>query len=128
MKLLLDTQAALFLWIAPERLGRNARVLIEDPTNVLFFSQVSTWEICLKNHLGKLPLPDTPEKYLRKRIQESDLTYEPISDRALFHTADLPNHHSDPFDRLLISTAHSLNVPIISGDRHFPDYPVDVIW
>lgn len=128
MRLLLDTQAALYLWIAPERLGMSARVLLEDPSNVLLFSQVSTWEICLKYRIGKLPLPEAPESYLRKRIRESDLTYEPISDRALFDTVSLPDHHRDPFDRLLLTTAQSLKIPIVSGDRNFPKYPVDVIW
>lgn len=128
MRVLLDTQAALYLWMAPDRLGHSARIVLEDPTNVLLFSQVSTWEICLKFQIGKLPLLSSPEKYLRKRIQESDLTYEPISDRALFDTVSLPHYHGDPFDRLLLATAQSLKVPIVSGDRNFPRYPVDVIW
>ena len=56
------------------------------------------------------------------------LTYEPISDEALVRTVDLPPHHHDPFDRLLIATALTLKVPILSADEVFRRYSADVIW
>ena len=128
MRLLLDTNAALFLWMAPERLSPTARSLITQTGNVLLFSQVSTWEICLKYHVGKLPLPEPPASYLRKRIRQSELTYEPIADEALFKTVDLPPHHHDPFDRLLIATSLTLGIPILTADETFRRYPVEVLW
>ena len=128
MRLLLDTHAALFLWAEPDRLSATARVLMADAKNQLIFSQVSAWEICLKYQVGKLPLPEKPGPFLRKRIRQTDLTYEPISDQALFHTVDLPPHHSDPFDRLLIATALTLRVPILSADKDFRRYSAEVVW
>ena len=128
MKLLLDTNAALFLWTAPDRLSSTARTLLSKPEHVLLFSQASTWEICLKYQIGKLPLPERPASYLRKRIRQSELTYEPIGDDALFATIDLPKHHHDPFDRLLIATALTLSVPIVSADDFLKRYPIEVVW
>jgi len=128
MKLLLDTHAALFMWIEPSRLGQTARTLLSDPTNKVIFSQVSTWEICLKHRLGKLPLPQKPATYLKKRMRESDLTYEPISDAALFSTVDLPLLHKDPFDRLLVATARELDVPLVTTDASIIRYDVKTLW
>lgn len=128
MKLLLDTHAALFLWASPDRLSPTARSLVENKANTLYFSQASTWEICLKYQIGKLPLPEKPEAYLPRRIRQSELTYEPIADAALFRTVELPPHHNDPFDRLLIATALILKVPILSIDESFRRYSAEVIW
>ena len=128
MKVLLDTHAALFLWAAPERLSPTARSLLGRIEHTCLFSQVSTWEICLKYQAGKLPLPEPPAVYLRKRIRQSDLAYEPISDEAIFRSVGLPPHHHDPFDRLLIATAQTLKVPILSADEVFRRYAVGVLW
>lgn len=93
------------------------------------FSQVSIWEICLKYRTGKLPLDgESPAAYLRKRLRLSELTYEPIADAALFKTVDLPLHHHDPFDRLLIATSLTLGIPILTADETFRRYPVEVFW
>ncbi|MBC8041603.1 MAG: type II toxin-antitoxin system VapC family toxin [Opitutaceae bacterium] len=128
MKVILDTNAALFLWAAPARLSPAARALLEDAGNTLIFSQVSTWEICLKHQIGKLPLPEKPGPFIRKRLERDQLVYEPISDDALFASVELPKHHADPFDRLLIATAALLRVPIVTSDPQFKAYPIDVIW
>ncbi len=128
MKLLLDTNAALFMWIDPGRLSPTARTLIESREHTLIFSQVSTWEICLKYQIGKLPLPEKPATYLKKRLKQSELVYEPIADAALFKTVDLPPHHHDPFDRLLICTAMTLGIPVITSDETFRRYPIKVLW
>jgi PIN domain nuclease of toxin-antitoxin system len=128
MKVLLDTNAALFFWADPARLSPAARAILEDADNTLIFGQVSTWEICLKYQIGKLPLPEKPGPFIRKRLERDQLVYEPISDDALFASAELPKHHADPFDRLLIATASLLRVPIVTSDPLFKAYPVDVIW
>lgn len=128
MKVLLDTNAALFLWADPARLSPVARAILEDADNTLIFSQVSTWEICLKHQIGKLPLPEKPGPFIRKRLERDQLVYEPIADDALFASTDLPRHHADPFDRLLIATASLLRVPIVTSDPLFKAYPIDVIW
>lgn len=127
MKLLLDTHVALWAWIEPGRLSDAARNLIEDTRNDLLFAQVSTWEICLKHRIGKLPLPEPPQVYLPSRIQQLGMHYVPVEDTHLFGMVGLPRFHRDPFDWLLLATAQALAVPILSADPAMRDYPVQVI-
>ena len=63
-----------------------------------------------------------------QRIRQSELTYEAIADAALFRTVDLPAHQQDPFDRLLIATALTLGVPILTAGETFRRYEVEVLW
>lgn len=128
MKALLDTHAAIFAWMAPGRLSKTARQLIEDSTNDLLFSQVSSLEITLKHRIGKLELPEPPGLYLPSRIQQLGLHYMPLEDADIFGMEDLPQHHRDPFDWLLIATARRLEIPLISRDKIIRKYPVEVIW
>ena len=128
MRALLDTNAALYAWIEPERLSDSARNVIANRQNQLYLSQVSFLEITLKHKLGKLPLPDIPEMYLPERIETFSLTFIPLENEDIFGISDLPEAHKDPFDWLLLCTAQRLKVPIISSDRAFKDYPIKVIW
>lgn len=129
MKALLDTNVALFMWGDPGRLSPVVRNLLKSTDHQFLFSQVSTWEICLKYRTGKLPLNgESPRDFLHKRIRQSELTYDAISDAALFRSADLPSHHQDPFDRLLIATAQILDIPILTSDDAFHRYKVEIIW
>ncbi len=129
MRALLDTNVALFMWGDPGRLSPVVRNLLKSTDHQFLFSQVSTWEICLKYRTGKLPLNgESPRDFLHKRIRQSELTYDAISDAALFRSADLPSHHQDPFDRLLIATAQILDIPILTSDAAFHRYKVEVIW
>lgn len=128
MRALLDTHAALFAWIEPERLSEKARKIIKDPANQLFFSQVSVLEITLKYKLGKLDLPEPPDSYLRSRIERFAFTYLPLDDEDIYGMLQLPEVHKDPFDWLLLSNARRRKIPFISKDTAFKDYPVDLIW
>jgi PIN domain nuclease of toxin-antitoxin system len=128
MRVLLDTHAALFAWIEPDRLSARAREVIRDPANQLFFSQVSSLEITLKYKLGKLALPESPETYLRSRIERFTFTYLPLDDEDVYGILRLPESHKDPFDWLLLSNAMRRKLPILSKDEVFRDYPVEVIW
>jgi len=129
MRALLDTHAALFAWMAPDRLSAKARRLIADPANQLFFSQISTLEITLKYKLGKLRLPEPPDRYLPSRIEQFTLTYLPLDDEDIYGIHKLPDpSHKDPFDWLLIAIASRRKVPIISKDTAFKNYSVEVLW
>jgi PIN domain nuclease of toxin-antitoxin system len=128
MRALLDTHAALFAWIEPERLSQKARKVIKDPANQLFFSQVSVLEITLKYKLGKLDLPEPPDAYLRSRIERFAFTYLPLDDEDIYGILRLPEPHKDPFDWLLLANAQRRKIPFISKDTGFKDYPVDLIW
>jgi Uncharacterized protein conserved in bacteria len=124
----LDTHAALFAWIEPDRLSPKAREFIKDPENQLLFSQVSALEITLKHKLGKLELPEPPETYLRSRIEQFAFTYLRLDDEDIYGILTLPDSHKDSFDWLLLSNARRRKIPLISKDSAFKSYPVELLW
>ncbi|SRR5579883_206078 len=128
MKILLDTQA--FLWLisdAPE-LSKKAKKLFLDQDNDLFLSLASIWEIAIKFSLGKLKLKQPIEKFLPAQLQENSILQLDISFRHVAGVAALPFHHRDPFDRLIISQAIQENLPILSSDKAFDAYNIQRLW
>jgi PIN domain nuclease of toxin-antitoxin system len=126
VRLLLDTHA--FLWAneAPERLGAHGE-LIADPANDRILSAVGGWEIAIKWALGRLQLPEPPSRYVPTRLDALAATSVPIEHAHALAVAELPQHHRDPFDRLLIAQAQLLDLPIVTADRIFTRYQVDVL-
>ena len=128
MNLLLDTHVFIWWTISPNRLSEKASELIANPQNILFLSLVSIWEMQIKTQLGKLSF-DLPLADLITRQQEvNDLYLLPIELAHIYNLASLPNHHRDPFDRLLMAQALTENINLISIDKVFDKYPVDRIW
>jgi PIN domain nuclease of toxin-antitoxin system len=127
VRILLDTQAWLWMLGAPERLNEEARQLVEDAGNDLLLSSASSWEIAIKWSLGKLELPDPPEDYVPSRLRTSGVTPIPIEHSHALRVTELEPHHRDPFDRLLIAQALVEDVPILTADRVFADYPIERI-
>jgi PIN domain nuclease of toxin-antitoxin system len=128
MKLLLDTQAWLWMQGSSERLGAKALALLENTANDLLLSAASSWEIAIKYRLGKLSLPEPPDRYLTKRLKTSGVEPLPITFTQTFRVAELPDHHGDPFDRLLIAQAQLEQLTILTSDRMFAKYDVDIRW
>jgi PIN domain nuclease of toxin-antitoxin system len=124
---LLDTHVWLWLQTTPERLGDDVGELLADRTNTLLLSAASGWEIAIKYRLGKLPLPEPPAEYVPGRMRLSGVTSLPIEHAHALRVADLPDHHNDPFDRLLIAQAQELTIPIVTADRQMSAYSVDLI-
>ncbi len=123
---LLDTNAWLWSTSDPDRLGK-AMDLVRDGRNQLVLSAASTWEISIKYGIGRLDLPEPPRTYVPSRIQATDVTPLPIEHSHAAAVAELPPHHADPFDRLLIAQAQVLNIPIITADRQFEPYDVELV-
>jgi PIN domain nuclease of toxin-antitoxin system len=111
----------------PEKLGPQARALIEDEDTVLLFSAASAWEIAIKVGTGKLLLPERVSTYLSSRIQSSGVSPIAVSHLHAAAVADLPHHHRDPFDRLLVAQALSEDVPILSSDAQLDPYDAERI-
>lgn len=128
MMLLLDTHVWLWLQTAPRRLPDDLLGLIEDSTNELLLSAVSSWEIAIKYALGRLPLPVVPAEYVPDRMSRSGVTPLPIEHSHALHVVSLPAHHRDPFDRLLIAQAQLEGMEIVTADRVFARYAVPVRW
>ena len=107
MRLLLDTQA--FLWAVsdPYGLRGRARRQIESPSNDVFVSAATGWEIAIKSKLGRLTLPDDPQRFVPDQMDESSFAPLPVLMSHALKVLDLPEHYRDPFDRLLIAQATS---------------------
>lgn len=124
---LLDTHVWLWLQTTPERLGDEVGDLLADRTNTLLLSAASGWEIAIKYHLGKLPLPESPAVYVPNRMRLSGVTPLPIEHAHALRVADLPDHHNDPFDRLLVAQAQELVIPIVTADHQLSAYAVGLV-
>lgn len=123
-RLLVDTHALLWWLTDDPSLSPAARDAIADPVHEPLVSAASVWEIAIKRSLGKLTAPDD----LPEQIADAGFAWLPISDAHAWHVRDLPAHHHDPFDRLLIAQALIERVPVITVDARFGDYGVEVRW
>ena len=124
MKLLLDTHALLWWLFDDPRLPEKARMVIGNDENTVFFSVASIWEISIKKALGKLQLPDEFYSVLtRSGFQKLIIDIEHAR-----MIGNLPLHHHDPFDRMLIAQAVCENLRLLSKDMQLADYGVAIIW
>ena len=128
MRVLLDTVAWIWSVSAVDRLNLGARKLLSDPSHELFFSSASAWEIALKAALGKLQFPESPRTLVPREVARLGLRPLPVTHQQALATYDLPRHHRDPFDRLLIAQAMEEKMTILTADRVFEKYAVDVVW
>ena len=123
MRFLLDTHALLWALAEPERLGPTARELLIDPDNAVLVSPVSIWEIEIKRNAGRLEAP--PD--LIQDITEAGLDPLPVTLGHAHAAGRLPRHHGDPFDRLLIGQAIIESLTLVTVDRVFPKYAVELL-
>ena len=100
---------------------------MSDQANDLFLSAASTWEISIKYQIGKLPLPEPPESFVLSRLVRDGIESLPIYHHHTVRVASLPTHHRDPFDRLLIATAQTESLTILTSDRQLQAYDVDLL-
>ena len=128
MRILVDTSCWLWSLSDPERLNKKARALLSDPTQTLYLSAASSWEIAIKAALGKLQLPEPPEKYIPGRMAAFDILGLPIAHTHALRVFSLPPHHRDPFDRILVAQAQIEELSILTADRLFAMYEVEIIW
>ena len=127
MRYLLDTHCWLWLQAAPERIGRRTTKRLEDPRNELLLSTASAWEIAIKYELGKLRLPSAPSEYVPSRLEVSGTRLFELELRHVLHVADLPRHHRDPFDRLLVAQAQLDDLVLVTDDDGILAYDVKVL-
>jgi PIN domain nuclease of toxin-antitoxin system len=123
-RVLIDTHAVLWWVINQPALSATARATIADPSNEPLVSAASLWEIAIKRSIGKLRVPDD----LPDRIASRGFTWLPVSSRHAWEVRVLSPHHGDPFDRLLIAQALTERLPVVTADRRFAAYGVDVRW
>lgn len=127
MKFLLDTNTLLFWLEGSRRIDKRLLARLVDPANTVYVSAVSAFEIAVKASLKRLKLPDAPSKVLPPFFAQSGLTTLPVTMEHSFGVFALPHHHSDPFDRLLISQAIAENLTLVTSDKMLKQYPATVI-
>lgn len=125
---LLDTHTLLWFFQGNPRLSPGAKALIEDPTNRVFVSLVSCWEIAIKAGQNKMNLSEPVRTLMERELPANDLELLPITLEHATAVEGLPQHHKDPFDRLLIAQAIVEGLPIVGVDVAFDAYPVRRIW
>ena len=118
MRLLLDTHVFLWYITADPKLPETFQAASQDPSNEVYLSVASVWEVVIKYHLGKLPLPAPPADFLARQRDAHGIATLPIDEGAMPHLAGLPPLHRDPFDRLLVAQAlqHGLTIATVDPD------------
>ena len=128
MSLLLDTCTFIWLASAPEKLSAAAARALDDPSHARALSLASVWEITLKHHAGKLPLPSQPGVWIEEQLRLQDIEVLPLERTVIYLSGGLPPLHKDPFDRVIAADALQRNWQILSPDRPFGLYGCKVVW
>jgi PIN domain nuclease of toxin-antitoxin system len=128
MKLLLDTHTFIWWAIQKARLSAAALAAMQNTQNQLMLSIASLWEMQLKTQLGKLHFNLPLSQLIEDQQRINGLQLLPIEPVHIYALGQLPYHHKDPFDRLLIAQTLTENLLMVSADPAFTAYPVQIIW
>ncbi len=126
-RLLLDTHVWLWMLSEPARLSPEAHGLLAAPENTLLLSAASGWEIAIKHSLGKLQLPQVPRDFVPDRLRRSGVLPLAVEIDHVLRVSELPPHHRDPFDRLLVAQAQALGLRLVTADQRLGTYDVDIV-
>ena len=128
MDILLDTQVILWSISGDSRLSSSARTVFLDPTNNLYFSIAGYWEIAIKISIGKLALADQWSTIIDKEMRSNFIKFLPITQEHCNGLVELPFHHRDPFDRVIVAQAKTEQMALLSADSQLKKYEIEVIW
>ena len=123
---IIDTHALLWYLYNSSEISEKARQIIDNEEQI-FTSIASLWEIAIKQSIGKLDLEYCITQ-IENLCRQKAISVFPIVSRHLDELISLPNHHNDPFDRLIICQAKTENFTIITRDAIIPKYPVKTVW
>ena len=122
MRYLLDTHALLWARGAPDLLSADALAILESTGNAVYLSIATLWECAIKSSIGKLEIPD--DFY---RAAAGDYELLDIETSHVEACANLPMHHRDPFDRMLVAQAKLAGLTLVTRDRHIAMYDVPIV-
>jgi PIN domain nuclease of toxin-antitoxin system len=128
MKYLVDTSVLIHSLIAQSKLNHRAINLLTDSSSDLYLSAVSSWEITIKVGTGKLVLPEKPAEFVTRAMRTMSLRSLDITHIHALAVNALPNHHRDPFDRMLIAQALAEGMVLLTRDRVFEKYEVEQVY
>lgn len=127
MRVLIDTHVWLWMWGEPEKIRNDARDVLEDSGTELVVSAASAWEISVKAAAGRLRLPVPPAAWLSDPRHRRDVSELPITFDHAARAGGLPEHHRDPFDRILAAQAMVEGLPLVTADPKLTSYEIEVI-
>jgi len=128
MKLLLDTHTFIWWDNEPEKLSQKVNDFLLDNTNEIILSVVSVWEMQIKIQLGKFKLKLPLQEIIESQQKTNNIYILPIELKHVLALGNLPTHHRDPFDRLLVTQSNIEDAYLVSKDPIFANYPVKVLW
>jgi PIN domain nuclease of toxin-antitoxin system len=126
MKVLIDTHVLLWGLQDEARLSIRVRDLL--PVAEVWISVASLWEIVTKVQVGKLDLPVPVGNYLSAQLRANGVSVLPLIFDHVRRLEEIPLHHRDPFDRILIAQSMSESMPLITADPLLKKYSIEVIW
>lgn len=127
MRLLLDTHVLLWALDTPERLPNLLREQLESPVTEVFFSAVSIWEIAIKSSLGKVSFYYSPSE-IADAARITGFAEIAIFSEHAARVANLPKHHTDPFDRLLVAQTMMMPARLVTADTALIPYSELIDW
>jgi len=128
MKVLIDTHTFLWWNTGDPLLSVHAKEIIADGRNEVYLSAASVWEIVIKTAKARLILPEAPAQYISKRMSLYRFKSMPIQISHAAHVYELPPHHNDPFDRMLIAQSRLESMPLVTRDEEIQRYDLETIW
>lgn len=128
MKYLLDTSVFLWSLCAENKLNRKAHDVLSSKDSELYLSAASSWEIAIKFALGSLLLPNQPSQFVPEAMRALVVRSLDISHSHALAAGELPQHHRDPFDRMLIAQAQLENMVLLTGDRAILNYEAKTLF
>ena len=123
-----DTHTFLWFIAGDNQLDPYALQLIQDPNNQRYLSVASVWEITIKSSLGRLTVPTPPSTLIRDHVWANAIDLLAITSEQLDTLHNLPYHHKDPFDRLIISQAIHEGMTLLTKDQDISAYQVQLAW
>ena len=124
--IVVDTHAFIWFISGDKKLSKTARKAIEK-ADTLYLSVASIWEMAIKISLGKLELGQPFDK-IHEEIVNNGFELLDVNFQHALVLSELPFHHKDPFDRMILAQAITEKIPIISIDQYFQNYDVNVVW
>jgi PIN domain nuclease of toxin-antitoxin system len=128
VKYLLDSMIWLWSVDSVEKINESSREILESGQAEVYLSAATAWELSIKARLGKLRLPGPPARCIPSFMARQGLRPLPVTHLHAVKVYDLPLHHQDPFDRLIIAQAIAEDMAVLTADRVFGKYAVDVVW
>jgi len=125
---ILDTCTFVWLCADPARLSETVRGTIDSADTELVLGDVSVLEISLKWQAGKIALPEPPRVWVERQTGIWSIRSLPLSREHMYRAGELPEHHRDPFDRLLVAAALAEGATILTPDPAIHRYPVSWRW